>query len=62
MELLVSPCSVEEAKNSLAADIIDVKNPAEGSLGANFPWIIKAIKNLTEKPVIPQKDNHNIKQ
>ncbi|MCZ7381135.1 MAG: (5-formylfuran-3-yl)methyl phosphate synthase, partial [Candidatus Methanoperedens sp.] len=26
------------------ADIIDVKNPKEGSLGANFPWMIKAVK------------------
>lgn len=26
------------------ADIIDVKNPKEGPLGANFPWVIKEIK------------------
>lgn len=51
MELLVSPSSVEEARNALAADIIDVKRPAEGSLGANFPWVIRAIKGMTEKPV-----------
>lgn len=51
MQLLVSPCSIEEAKNSLAADIIDVKNPAEGSLGANFPWIIRGIKNLADKSI-----------
>ncbi|KQC03946.1 MAG: hypothetical protein APR53_04480 [Methanoculleus sp. SDB] len=51
MELLVSPSSVEEARNALAADIIDVKKPSEGSLGANFPWVIKAIKSLTDKPV-----------
>jgi uncharacterized protein (UPF0264 family) len=51
MFLLVSPCSIEEASRSLAADIIDVKRPAEGSLGANFPWVIRAVKGMTEKPV-----------
>lgn len=52
MELLVSPRSLEEARNSLAADIIDVKKPSEGSLGANFPWIIRAVKEIAgEKPV-----------
>jgi hypothetical protein len=51
MKLLVSPRDVEEAKAVIRgnADIIDVKNPKEGSLGANFPWIIKAIKELVEK-------------
>ena len=29
------------------ADIIDVKNPKEGSLGASFPWIIRRIRELT---------------
>lgn len=51
MELLVSPSSTEEARNSLAADIIDVKKPSEGSLGANFPWVVNAIKEMTTKPV-----------
>ena len=51
MQLLVSPSSVSEAKRSVAADIIDVKRPAEGSLGANFPHVIKAIKALSPKPV-----------
>ncbi len=51
MRLLVSPRDVEEAKRSGAADIIDVKRPAEGSLGANFPWIIRAVKDLSDKPV-----------
>ena len=51
MQLLVSPASIEEAKMALAADIVDVKRPEEGSLGASFPWIIRAIKNLTHKPV-----------
>ncbi len=46
MKLLVSPVNVEEAKIARlgGADIIDVKNPKEGSLGANFPWMIKAVK------------------
>ena len=51
MQLLVSPASLEEAKHALAADIVDVKRPEEGSLGASFPWIIRAIKDLTHKPV-----------
>ena len=51
MFLLVSPRSIEEASRSLAADIIDVKRPPEGSLGANFPWVIRAVKGMTEKPV-----------
>ena len=46
MKLLVSPINVEEADICRLAgvDIIDVKNPKEGSLGANFPWIIQAVK------------------
>ncbi|MHC1611129.1 MAG: (5-formylfuran-3-yl)methyl phosphate synthase [Candidatus Methanospirareceae archaeon] len=51
MKLLVSPKDVGEAKAVIHgdADIVDVKNPREGSLGANFPWVIKAIKELVEK-------------
>ncbi|MFA7562555.1 MAG: (5-formylfuran-3-yl)methyl phosphate synthase [Methanoculleus sp.] len=52
MQLLVSPSSIEEARSSLSADIIDVKKPSEGSLGANFPWIIQGIKEIAgKKPV-----------
>lgn len=51
MQLLVSPCTVEEARSSLAADIIDIKNPIEGSLGANFPWVIRAVRQMTRKPL-----------
>jgi uncharacterized protein (UPF0264 family) len=29
------------------ADIIDLKNPNEGSLGASFPWLIKKIRNYS---------------
>jgi uncharacterized protein (UPF0264 family) len=48
MRLLVSPMNLEEAKAAMngGADILDVKNPKEGSLGANFPWAIKAVKEL----------------
>jgi hypothetical protein len=51
MQLLVSPGDIEEARRSLAADIIDVKKPSEGSLGANFPWVIREIKALSSKPL-----------
>ncbi|MBP2144613.1 uncharacterized protein (UPF0264 family) [Methanofollis sp. W23] len=51
MRLLVSPSSIEEARSALSADIVDVKKPSEGSLGANFPWVIRAIKEMAEKPV-----------
>lgn len=49
MLLLISPINREEALESIegGADIVDVKNPKEGSLGANFPWVIKEIKELT---------------
>lgn len=33
------------------ADIIDVKNPKEGALGANFPWVIKRIREITPKNI-----------
>jgi uncharacterized protein (UPF0264 family) len=51
MQLLVSPSTIDEAKHSVAADIIDVKKPSEGSLGANFPWVIREIKTLLAKPL-----------
>jgi len=41
----------KEALEAIAggADIIDVKNPQEGALGANYPWVIKRIKEVTPK-------------
>jgi len=33
------------------ADIIDVKNPSEGSLGANFPWVIKEIIDMVPEGI-----------
>ncbi|MFF5585601.1 (5-formylfuran-3-yl)methyl phosphate synthase [Streptomyces hygroscopicus] len=55
--LLISPDSVEEALDCAQAaehlDIVDVKKPDEGSLGANFPWVIRAIRDAVpaDKPV-----------
>lgn len=49
IELLISPKNVEETKtiiNAGGVKYIDCKNPSEGSLGANFPWMIKAMKDL----------------
>jgi uncharacterized protein (UPF0264 family) len=48
MKLLVSPASIEEARAAVdgGAGIIDVKNPKEGSLGANFPWTVEGIKEI----------------
>ena len=48
IKLLVSPRNVKEAKITIASgvDYIDCKNPDEGSLGANFPWIITQMKEL----------------
>ncbi len=50
MRLLVSPMNIGEAQIALdgGADILDIKNPREGSLGANFPWAIKAVADLAE--------------
>jgi uncharacterized protein (UPF0264 family) len=49
LKLLISPVNKEEAMEAIAggADIIDVKNPKEGPLGASFPWIIKQIIDIT---------------
>jgi uncharacterized protein (UPF0264 family) len=46
MRLLVSVVDADEAREAAAAgaDIIDVKNPAEGSLGAPSPAVIAAVR------------------
>jgi uncharacterized protein (UPF0264 family) len=51
LKLLISPKNEQEAVEAITggADIIDVKNPKEGPLGANFPWIIKQIRQITPK-------------
>lgn len=48
MKLLVSPFNFKEAQTAIhgGAHIIDIKNPKEGSLGANFPWVIKDVKEI----------------
>jgi uncharacterized protein (UPF0264 family) len=50
MKVLVSVQNVDEARVCLSAgaEIVDVKNPDEGSLGANFPWVIRDIKSLVK--------------
>ena len=49
MLLLISPINHEEALEYIkgGADIVDVKNPKEGSLGANFPWVNRDIREIT---------------
>jgi len=51
IKVLISPSNVEEAMECIrgGAHIIDVKNPEEGSLGANFPWVIKEIAKLAKE-------------
>jgi uncharacterized protein (UPF0264 family) len=46
MKLLISSVDEKEAAEAVAggADIIDVKNPKEGALGASFPWTIKRVR------------------
>jgi uncharacterized protein (UPF0264 family) len=49
LKLLVSVVDKTEALDSIkgGADILDVKNPKEGSLGANFPRVIRQVKEVT---------------
>jgi uncharacterized protein (UPF0264 family) len=51
LKLLVSVVNKTEAIDSIkgGADIIDVKNPKEGSLGANFPRVIREVKKVIPK-------------
>ncbi len=53
MKLLVSVVDKKEALEGIkgGAHIIDVKNPKEGSLGANFPRVIKQVKEVVPKNV-----------
>jgi uncharacterized protein (UPF0264 family) len=53
--VLISPVSKAEAKIAWACgtDIIDIRNIAEGSLGASFPWVIKGvIESVPDKNVV----------
>ena len=51
LKLLISSKDEEETLEAIAggADIIDVKNRLEGSLGANFPWVIRRIREITPR-------------
>jgi len=54
MKLLVSVVNKEEALEVLRSGcqcIIDVKNPKEGSLGANFPHVIKEIREIVPRGI-----------
>jgi (5-formylfuran-3-yl)methyl phosphate synthase len=53
LKLLISPVDEHEALEAIkgGADIIDVKNPHEGPLGASFPWTIKRIREVTPKGI-----------
>jgi (5-formylfuran-3-yl)methyl phosphate synthase len=48
MRLMISVVSVDEARQALqgGAEILDIKNPAEGSLGAQSPGLIREISKL----------------
>jgi uncharacterized protein (UPF0264 family) len=53
LKLLISPKNKTEAIEAIkgGANIIDVKNPSEGPLGANFPWVIKEIVDIVPKNI-----------
>ena len=44
---------MQEAREAIdgGADIVDVKNPREGSLGASFPWVIKQVRAAAPKEI-----------
>ncbi len=50
MVSVTNPIEAMEALNG-GADIIDVKNPDEGALGANLPWIIRSIRKTVGESV-----------
>lgn len=52
-QLLVSVFALEEVAAALAggADIVDVKNPAEGALGAPTPELLRAVRSRVAPPV-----------
>src|SRR5512137_150107 len=54
MQLLISITSDDEARIAIAAGrdiILDVKNPLEGSLGAQFPHVLQQIRASAPKPL-----------
>ena len=54
MKILASIKSVDEIEAAVrgGADIIDLKNPEEGSLGAAAPWDIKTLKDQYNDQII----------
>ncbi len=55
MKVLISPISLEEARIVVrgGCDIVDIKNVKEGSLGAQGPWVTKAIcEEFKDEPVL----------
>jgi len=54
LKLLISIKNIEEASivKDSKFDILDIKNPAEGSLGVNFPGVIKEIKEKSPNRII----------
>jgi hypothetical protein len=55
MKILASPTCLDEARvlAELRVDIIDVKNPAEGSLGAQPPWVVREIVEFARLRDVP---------
>jgi hypothetical protein len=55
MKVLVSPQCLDEARLlvELGVDIIDVKNPAEGSLGAPLPSVVQEIAQYCNSRGVP---------
>ena len=53
MRLLVSVKNRAEALEAVegGGHIIDVKNPDEGALGANFPWVIRQVREVVPKGI-----------
>lgn len=53
MKLLISIADEKEAAEAVlgGADIVDVKNPWEGALGASFPWTIRNVRGIVPSNV-----------
>jgi len=53
MKSIITVIKKEEVQKAVngGCDVLDIKNPSEGSLGATFPWVIKEIMDVTPKEV-----------
>ncbi len=51
MKIMVSVANPDETMDAIegGADIIDIKNPEEGALGANLPWITRNIHEIAAR-------------